>query len=592
MAVYKNGFRLTRISMNGVEISNGYMNGVEIFPGSGAAADYTFNQAGVIFEVSREGLVTLTIADEEASLNSATYNDGDMLGTATNDRAWNNTIVINSPPNYNNPTVTETLRRIQPGADQADVNMVSITEGTLFANSYRVLLTGEIIDDGGSDVGDAGFYVYKGDTDNPSVVEANGEEVKQSGVEGVFNQTYSTTESNTLFSVVAYATNGLGTALSSNVLQYTSDVILKEYTQTTWTASGGYVTIASDGDVTVFLGSAQSYTGFGNTGTHDTCGEETVSTSGTVKSPITGYSNNDTDIPISTSASRKSTKETYSFDEYNGTVEVSQGGTPSVPTANAKRITNVSQSPTGPNTGAESRDVTVSFTVTASSVFCNEDSTFSGSKTVQQDGLPPTPTTLDISPNALAFSSAAQTADPKPSWTQSGGTSGVGITLTSTLPSWITSAASEPSTQEITITVLKNETSSSRSNTISWQTLDGFASDSITVTQNAPTNNDATTGSINGGNDITVTSATTSVDLLIAADGDWTLRLMNDRGATIPGWTLSRSSGSSGSTIIFNGTTNTSTTRERAGEIILDSTSGSELNRINFTQLEVGGNTN
>ena len=588
----KNGVIITSGAIRGTGVNSGYQAGTQIFSSGGGLVPFAYGDAGVDFTVSKLGIVSLTFNDTYTY--TATYDDGHDFKPSTNDALRTNNISITVPPGYSNTggdPVTGTETFTQEAVALPTVIMVDIDNEMDFGSSYRVTLNGEITDDGGLVVEAAGFYVYKGDSNNPSFIQQNGTEQTQSGTTGTFDTTYSTTSSDTLFSVVAYARNSsLGTALSSNVIKFTSAVLVGPYTQTSWTQSGGYVTIASDGDVTVILGSAQSYTGFGNTGTHDTCGANTVATSGTVKSPITGYSNNNTDIPISTSASRDSTKGTYSFGSYDGTVSVSQGGVASVPAANAKRITNVSQSPTGANNGAESRPVTVSFTVTASSAFCNEDSTFPGSKTVQQPGIPPTPTTLDISPNALTFSSAAQTADPKPSWTQSGGTSGVGITLTSTLPSWITSAAGESSTQEITITVLKNETTSSRSNTISWQTLDGFASDSITVTQNAPTNNDATTGSINGGDDITVTFNTTSVDLAILSDGDWTIAEGNERATSVAGWTLERLSGSGNASIAFNGNNNTSG-MERSGQLILTSTSGTVLDTITFTQ-RYEGDTN
>ena len=585
---FKNGVEITSAANNGTMIQSGYENGTQIFGAGGALEPFTFDDAGIEFTINNLGIVSLTIA--LGTIASADYDDGHDFKPVTNETPRVNNIVVNVPGGYSNTgTVNGTKRFIQPAVSLPTVTLEDIAAGTLFTNSYRVDLEGEITDDGGLDVSTAGFYVYQGTTTNPNTVLSEGTEITQSDVLGEFTQTYSTTLSNTVFSVIAYATNVIGIGVSS-VKQYTSGTIVAPYTQTTWTASGGYVTVASDGDVTVVLGNAVSSDFPDNVGTHDTCGAESVTVTGTVEVPATGYSNPGADVSISTSVSRNSTKTEYDFDVYNGVVKVTQGGTATATAGNAASATVNSQTPSGENTGTSNRDVVVNITVTTSSTYCNVGDTFTGNKTVTQSGIPPVVTTLNISPNEVSFSSDAQsTLDPQPTWTQTGGDSTAGLTLTTNpVPSWISSTneVANPLTgtpNEITISVLKNETDQDRSTILTWETDDGFASDSITVTQLAPTNNDATSGSINDGDDITVTFNTTTIDLAILSNGDWTIAEGTERGTNVAGWTLARLSGSGNGSVTFNGNNNTSG-MDRTGQITLTSTSGTELDSITFTQ--------
>ena len=560
--------------MNGVDISNGYMNGTEIFPGSGNAPDYTFSQAGVVFEVSREGLVTLTIADTEASLNSATYNDGDMLGTATNDRPWNNTIVINSPPNYNNATVTDTLRAIQPGADQADVDMVSITEGTLFSSSYRVRLTGEVVDDGGSEVTRTGFFVYRGSTNNPSVIENNvWANVQTGATSGIFTQTYSTTEASTTFSVIAYAINGLGIGVSSNVIQYTTEAITPPFTANNWT---GGVTVDRDGTVHVIPGNAVSYRNFpSNVGTYGSCGSRTVTVTGEVEAP-SDFSNGGSFVPVTRTPTQQAELSTFSFGSWNGTIEVAQDGSTTIVTGNAARVVLNSVTPLGPNMGAESRQVVANVTVTSpSSGFCNPNVILpDGNIVVNQAGTPPTPTDLNISPNTFIISSGTLSANAF--WTKTGGEGGEGIVLISNTASWISSSIIS-SENRIALTFQQNNTSSDRTGVLTYQTNDGFATDTITVTQNAPDDNHATTGTINSGVDIILPSNVTTIQLLVNSNGDFEVT------ENVAGWALIQNTGSGNTFVRFSGNANVSS-RDRNGTITLRSTNGDVLDSINFTQ--------
>ena len=593
----KNGVILTSAASNGTMVQSGYQNGTQIFGAGGGMQPFRYEDAGVVFTISNLGVVSLTFNDTYTY--TATYRDGDDLRPSTNEIIRRNNVSITVPPGYSNTggdPVTGVEMFTQPAVGVPSVTMVSITDGTLFTNSYRVTLNGEITDDSGLDVSKAGFFVYKGDTDNPNVVERDGTEVTQSDVLGEFNQTYSTMDSNTKFSVIAYADNVLGKGISG-ILQYTSDTIIGPYTQTTWTASGGGITIAANGDITVLAGNAASTDFPTNAGTHTSCGSETVTVSGTVEVPATGYSNPGADVPITTTADRNSSLPTFDKDSYNGVVKVSQGGTATATNGNASAVTINSQTPSGENTGASNRDVVVNITVTASSSFCNSGETFTIEKTVTQSGIPPVVTTLDISPNKLTFNADAQsTLDPQPTWVQTGGDSTAGLTLTTNpVPSWISSTnnVANPLTgtpNEITITVQENTTDAVRSTTLTWATDDGFASDTIEVTQNAPTDNHATTGTINANEagtstNIEVTYNTTTLQIPIKSNGDFELNEGTDRGTNIPGWTLVSTSGSGNQNIEIKGNNNT-TSSNRTGTLTLTSTNAAKtvLASVTFTQ--------
>ena len=264
---------------------------------------------------------------------------------------------------------------------------------------------------------------------------------------------------------------------------------------------------------------------------------------------------------------------------------------------NASAVTINSQTPSGENTGASNRDVVVNITVTASSSFCNSGTDFTIEKTVTQSGIPPVGTTLDISPNKLTFNADAQsTLDPQPTWVQRGGDSTAGLTLTTNpVPSWISSTNEvanplEGTSNEITITVKENTTDAVRSTTLTWETDDGFASDTIDVTQNAPTDNHATTGTINENEagtstNIEVTYNTTSVQIPIKSNGDFELREGNERGTNVAGWTLASTSGSGNQNITFNGSANPRDTN-RTGTLTLTSTNAAKtvLASVTFTQ--------
>ena len=552
------------------------VNGRNRLEGGTPTEPFRYEDAGVDFTVSNTGLVSLTFNDTYAY--TADYRDGDDLGTSTNDVPRINNISITVPSQYSNggEQVTGTERFTQPGADLADVNMVSITEGTLFTTSYRVRLTGEVVDDGGLEVTRTGFYVYRGNTNNPNVIQNNvWADVQTGATSGVFTQLYSTTEADTVFSVVAYAVNGFGIpSVSSNVIQYRTATIIPPFTRNNWT---GGVTVDRDGTVNVQQGNAASYRNFPpNVGTYALCGSRTVTVTGEVEAPG-GFSNQGAFILVTRTPTQQAEFSTFTLGAWNGRVVVAQNGSTSIITGNAGNVVLNSVTPSTANTGAESRLVVVNVTVTApSSGFCNNNEVQpAGNITVNQPGLPPTPTTLNISPNTLTVSAGTLSANA--TWTQSGGEGGVGIVLFSnTAPEWLSSTHND-SNQTITLTFQPNNTSSDRTGVLTYQTNDGFASDSITVTQLAPTDNHATTGTINSGMDIIFPYDVTTTQLLVNSNGDFEVT------ENVAGWALIQNTGNGNTFIRFSGNQNVSG-RDRNGTITLRSTDGTTLDSINFIQ--------
>ena len=551
------------------------VNGINRLEGGTPAEPFTYSRCRSNFSVSIAGIVSLTFNDTYTY--TATYRDGHDLGVSTNDVPRNNNISITVPSQYSNAgdQVTGTERFVQPGADLADVDMVSITEGTLFTTSYRVRLTGEVVDDGGSEVTRTGFFVYRGSTNNPSVIENNvWANVQTGATSGIFTQTYSTTEASTIFSVIAYAINGLGISISSNVIQYTTGSIVPPFTRNNWT---GGVTVDRDGTVNVTLGNAASVRNFpAFVNTYASCGSRTVTITGEVEVPG-GYSNQGAFISVTRTPTQQAELSTFSFSSWNGTIRVAQDGSTTIVTGNAARVVLNSVTPIGENPGAESRQVVANVTVTApSSGFCNPGVILTdGNIVVNQPGLPPTPTSLNISPNTLNVSGGTLSANA--TWTQSGGEGGVGIVLFSnTAPEWLSSTHND-SNQTIFLTFQQNNTSSNRTGVLTYQTNDGFATDTITVTQLAPTDNHATTGTINSGIDIILPSNVTTIQLLVNSNGDFEVT------ENVAGWVLIQNTGSGNTFIRFSGNQNVSN-RDRNGTIILRSTDGTTLDSINFIQ--------
>ena len=564
-----------QVMTNGTMRSVALVNGINRLEGGTPAEPFTYADAGVNFSVSRAGIASLTF--NATYTYTATYRDGHDFGVSTNNVPRNNNISITVPSQYSNAgdQVTGTERFVQPGADLADVNMVSITEGTLFTTSHRVRLTGEVIDDGGSVVTRTGFYVYRGGTNNPRTVESNvWADVPTGATSGIFTQTYSTTEADTIFSVIAYAVNGLGISISSNVIQYRTGSIVPPFTRNSWT---GGVTVDRDGTVNVIQGNAVSYRNFPpNVGTYGSCGSRTVTVTGEVEAPG-GFSNQGAFISVTRTPTQQAELSTFSFGSWNGTIEVARDGSTTIVTGNAARVVLNSVTPIGENPGAESRQVVANVTVTApSSGFCNPSVILTdGNIVVNQPGLPPTPTSLNISPNTLNVSGGTLSANA--TWTQSGGDGGVGIVLFSnTAPEWLSSTHND-SNQTIFLTFQQNNTSSNRTGVLTYQTNDGFATDTITVTQLAPTDNHATTGTINSGIDIILPSNVTTTQLLVNSNGDFEVT------ENVAGWVLIQNTGSGNTFIRFSGNQNVSN-RDRNGTITLRSTDGTTLDSINFIQ--------
>ena len=588
MGIVRNGINRQNIVRNGTTVGGVIVNGVNRL--TGGLVPFAYEDAGVDFSVDTAGIVSLTFNDTYTY--TATYDDGyDFMPITTADERENN-ISITVPPGYSNTggdPVTGTETFTQEAVGLADITMTSITEGTLFTTSYRVLLTGTIGANPPLPITKAGFIVYEGNSLSPTVVRVNGEEIQQSDTTGEFTQTFSTQESLQTYSVVAYATNSLGRNTSSNVLQFTSPSIVPPFTKDSW---NGTITVDKDGTVNVVRGNAADTDFPANVGTNDTCAVANATVTGTVEVPNDGnWSNAGEDIPVTRTPQQQPALPKYEFDSWNGSLSVTQAGIVSVTnTGNAAKVV-INTTMPGSNDNVTPQPVDISITLTASSSYCNAGTEFTDDFEVEQPGTSSLDIVLTITPETLTLASGTTSASAK--WTVTGNNvQETDIQVKSGQPTWITSIVNTTATpgtgddNTIAITLQANSTISERSATVVWETTDEFATDNIVITQKVPVDNHATTGVLNPdannrSQDIDLTFNTKRVTIPIRSNGDWVV------SENVAGWALESFTGSNNGSVVMKGNNNVSS-RERNGTITLKSTNGDTLDTIAFKQYYEG----
>ena len=573
MGSVKNGVLLTNGAHNGTMLTSGYKAGIPIF-GNASNPEYTLEVANIVFEVTRSGIVTLTIG--VGTITSSTYEDGEDIGATTNDRTRSNAVVVEIPGGYSNSgSITFNVSTVQLGAGIPTVVSNPITGAPSGTSIYEAMFSAEITDTGGLDIEEVGFWVLAENTNSIEFIINNGGRFTTTLQGDSFDFTLLSTQSETTYSVVAFATNSLGQG-TSTVRHFTTTELLTGYNRNNWIRSGGGVTINRAGDVTVAPGNAASTRNFPtNVGSHDTCDPVSVTVNGQVEVPA-DFLNTGSFIDVFDVAQRQSALSRFGITSWNGTVEIDNAGNTTVTNGNASNVVVVSVVPSGPNINLDPRLVVVTLTVTAGTGFCNSGDTFDYFRQITQ---PPADvlSTLEITPNSIEV--AATVTSITANYVVTSIDSGQSISRITTLPSWISDSINT-SQGTIVFTLQRNETNEDRAVELFYQTGDGFGTASITITQSAPEDNEATIGTINSGIDITVSGATTTVSIPISANGDWTL------DETVNRWALNRLSGSGATTVQFTGRTNMLT--EITGTITLTSTNGLILNTINFTQLSEG----
>ena len=573
MSGYRNGVKFNSAAMNGTTVTSGYKSGIPVF-GSASAPEYTLEIADIVFEVTRAGIVTLTIG--VGTITSSTYEDGENIGSTTNDRTRSNAVVVTIPGGYSNSgSITFNVSTVQLGASIPVVVSNPITGAQSGTSIYEAMFSAEITDTGGLDIEEVGFWVLAENTNSIEFIINNGGRFTTTLQGDSFDYTLLSTQSETTYSVVAFATNSLGQG-TSTVRHFTTTELLTGYNRNNWIRSGGGVTINRAGDVTVAPGNAASTRNFPtNVGSHDTCDPVSVTVNGQVEVPA-DFLNTGSFIDVFDVAQRQSALSRFGITSWNGTVEIDSDGNTTVTNGNASNVVIVSVVPAGANVNLDPRLVVVTLTVTAGTGFCNSGDTFDYFRQIAQ---PPSRiiSTLEITPNSIEV--AATVTSITANYVVTSIDSGQSISRITTLPSWISDSINT-SQGTIVFTLQQNETNEDRAVELFYLTGDGLGTASITITQSAPEDNEATIGTINSGIDITVSGATTTVSIPISANGDWTL------DETVNRWALNRLSGSGATTVQFTGRTNM--LAEITGTITLISTNGLTLDTINFTQLSEG----
>ena len=571
-----NGVDLTSAAINGIELTNGFRNGLPIF-GNASNPEYTLEIANIVFEVTRSGIVTLTIG--VGTITSSTYEDGEDIGGTTNDRTRSNAVVVEIPGGYSNSgSITFNVSTVQLGAGIPTVVSNPITGAPSGTSIYEAMFSADITDTGGLDIEEVGFWVLAENTNSIEFIINNGGRFTTTLQGDSFDFTLLSTQSETTYSVVAFATNSLGQG-TSTVRHFTTTELLTGYNRNNWISSGGGVTINRAGDVTVAPGNAASTRNFPtNVGSHDTCDPVSVTVNGQVEVPE-GFLNTGNFVDVFYVAQRQSALSRFGITSWNGTVEIDNLGATTVTNGNASNVVVVSVVPSGPNINLDPRLVVVTLTVTAGTGFCNSGDTFDYFRQIAQ---PPADilSTLEITPTSRTVASTVTSITASYVVTSmDGGQSISRITDLPISPAWISDSINTVQ-GNIVFTLLQNTTNEDRAIELVYQTGDGMGTASITITQSAPEDNEATIGVINNGMDITVSGATTTVSIPISANGDWTL------DETVNRWTPNRLSGSGNTTVQFDGRVNM--LDEITGTITLVSTNGLTLDTINFTQLSEG----
>ena len=555
MGGVKNGAKFNISVMNGVVVSSGFKTGVPIF-GSASNTEYTLEIADIVFEVTRAGIVTLTIG--VGTITSSTYEDGENIGSTTNDRTRSNAVVVTIPGGYSNSgSITFNVSTVQLGAGIPTVVSNPITGAPSGTSIYEAMFSAEITDTGGLDIEEVGFWVLAENTNSIEFIINNGGRFTTTLQGDSFDYTLLSTQSETTYSVVAFATNSLGQG-TSTVRHFTTTELLTGYNRNNWIRSGGGVTINRAGDVTVVPGDAASTRNFpANVGSHDTCDPVSVTVNGQVEVPA-DFLNTGSFIDVFDVAQRQSALSRFGITSWNGTVEIDNLGVTTVTNGNASNVVVVSVVPSGPNINLDPRLVVVTLTVTAGTGFCNSGDTFDYFRQISQ---PPADilSTLEITPTSITV--AATVTSITANYVVTSMEGGQSISRITTLPSWISDSINTVQ-GNIVFTLQRNTTNEDRAVELFYQTGDGMGTASITITQSAPEDNEATIGTINNGIDITVSGATTTVSIPISANGDWTL------DETVNRWAPNRLSGSGATTVQFDGRTNM--LAEITGTITLD----------------------
>ena len=212
MTIFKGGASL-QYFQGGVQLNGRFVGGNNLLGDTvSGGTEFTFDDAGVTFSVTRDGLVSLGITN--GTIASATWLDGGSTGPTSMTITRTNTVVVNVPDGYENTgeTVSGTVTAVQQGASRPTV----VTNNPTFVASNSFTMNGQITDQGGYPILDSGFF-YVGYSTN-SVNSIISGTYQHDGGSGFISEAVSANP-NTSYSYVAAARNQLGwTYGTANIL--------------------------------------------------------------------------------------------------------------------------------------------------------------------------------------------------------------------------------------------------------------------------------------------------------------------------------------------------------------------------------------
>ena len=204
MTIFKGGASL-QYFQGGVQLNGRFVGGNNLLGDTvSGGTEFTFDDAGVTFSVTRDGLVSLGITN--GTIASATWLDGGSTGPTSMTITRTNTVVVNVPDGFSNTgeTVTGTVTATQQGASRPTVE----TNGPTFVSSNSFTMNGRITDTGGYPIVDSGFYYAEGSIQSVSAIVAINN-YQHDGGNGVISEQISANQNST-YSYVAAARNQLG----------------------------------------------------------------------------------------------------------------------------------------------------------------------------------------------------------------------------------------------------------------------------------------------------------------------------------------------------------------------------------------------
>ena len=319
MGIVRNGRNREGIVTAGKASTSVIVDGVDRLEGTpGTAVQFMLSDAGIVFEVSKSGTITLTIV--QGSFVDTNYANGDEIGinngdieltgsvrVPTDTAAWTNSGEL--------VTITGYSFTQEPTASTPDVT----TNAASSIGSVFTTFNGEITDLHDSIIKSTGFYYIEGDSTTTDSEILQGTQVFTTAAQtevGTFSSIVSGLESSTEYHFLAFAESeslgtGYGTGLSLTTLE-TEAFAFWAYVNdgSPYGGTAGTQTVGAYGDWGGALNSGTTDLEFDSTGkptsarcdaTSKTC---SVSRTRTVSTPYTGGSQDQDGVCVFTAGTQ------------------------------------------------------------------------------------------------------------------------------------------------------------------------------------------------------------------------------------------------------------------------------------------------